>query len=296
MSSGKVVGEKRKKSLWEKICDEFATQRAQYEDHDFDDSASSIATDVTQYSARRHTPVVYGQMVHQAHVDTDFAKDFDPAVSHPATVGLSLLSRPPPKRKPSPPPPPDPKSCGAQEYLEAFIFPTLIPAMMEMLREAKKERCFERKRTKFNACDFLTEYLYKNNPCKLPDERSEIGLWEIQFVKEHLEKNPRAPLPLSLLWSEEEATLKIQSFWRGYKVRSQPDVFEMREWQREWREENADVRKQVNDFWEEQENKDHQPKQKKSSSSHSRKDPSPAGRQSRGSGSKSKQRISGSDT
>ena len=43
----------------------------------------------------------------------------------------------------------------------------------------------KRKRTAFNACDFLTEYLYKNNPFKLDDEsvqRSQTDFWEIPFV------------------------------------------------------------------------------------------------------------------
>ncbi|XP_065415018.1 IQ domain-containing protein K isoform X7 [Chrysemys picta bellii] len=84
---------------------------------------------------------------------------------------------------------PNPKTCSPREYLEYYIFPILLPGMAELLHQAKKEKCFERKRTKFIACDFLTEWLY----------------------------NPRPPIPLSLLLSEEEACKIIQSFWRGYR-------------------------------------------------------------------------------
>ena len=48
-----------------------------------------------------------------------------------------------------------------REYLENYVFPYLLPAIEAMLVNAKKARCFERKRTKFNALDFITEYLYK---------------------------------------------------------------------------------------------------------------------------------------
>ncbi|AWP18916.1 putative IQ domain-containing protein K-like [Scophthalmus maximus] len=48
----------------------------------------------------------------------------------------------------------------------------------------------KRKVTAFNPCDFLTEWLY----------------------------NPRRPVPLFLLLSEEQAALLIQAFWRGYKA------------------------------------------------------------------------------
>ncbi len=37
-------------------------------------------------------------------------------------------------------------------------------------------------------------------------------------VSKYFHFSPRPPLPMSLLWSEEEASLIIQSFWRGYKV------------------------------------------------------------------------------
>lgn len=254
--SGKVIGEKKPKTLWENICNEFAAQRAEFEEQDFDETESSVATEITQFSARRHTPVVYGKMIHSTEVDANFMQDFNPAISHPALVGLSLLNRPKPREAPSPPPLPDPKTSSARDYLEAYIFPTLIPAIIEMLKEAKKERCFERKRTKFNACDFLTEYLYKKNSALDSSEREGVSLHDISFVQEHLATHPRPPLPLSLLWSEEEAAVKIQSYWRGHLVRCIPEVQELREWQRGWREENADVRKQVNEFWTEQENKD----------------------------------------
>lgn len=255
-SSGKVYGEKKPKTLWEKICEEFAAQRAEFEDQDFDDTASSAPTDITQFSASRHTPVVYGKMVHVAQVDSNVTSDFNPAISHPAAIGLSMLSRPKKKPEAAPPPPPDPKTCPARDYLEAYVFPTLIPAMIAMLEEAKAERCFERKRTKFNACDFLTEYLYKQNPEKKSIERDDMALWDISFVKEHLVDNPRPPLPLSLLWSESEAAVKIQSFWRGHLIRTRQDVQEMRQWQKEWREENKDVREKVNEFWQQHENKE----------------------------------------
>jgi len=55
----------------------------------------------------------------------------------------------------------EPFTGPPHEYLEYYVFPHLLPSMEAMLTSAKKERCFERKRTKFNALDFLTESLYK---------------------------------------------------------------------------------------------------------------------------------------
>ncbi|KAM5199202.1 IQ domain-containing protein K isoform 6-T8 [Hipposideros larvatus] len=83
-----------------------------------------------------------------------------------------------------------------------------------------------RKRTKFIACDFLTEWLY----------------------------NPRPPVPLSLLLTEVEAVLRIQAFWRAYLVRCDAEIQELRQWQKKLREEQH-IRQQVRIFWAKQEQK-----------------------------------------
>ncbi|KAI0236234.1 IQ domain-containing protein K [Lamellibrachia satsuma] len=138
--------------------------------------------------------------------------------------------------------------CSPTEYLEHYIFPFLLLALEEMLKEAKKEKCFERKRTKFNSLDFLTVYLYKYNPLH-KGERDVQELEDIPFVKEWWERHPRHALPKSLLWTEEEAIEIIQNYWRGYKVRREPDVQELRVWQREWRQETENIQKKVDSFW-----------------------------------------------
>jgi len=183
-------------------------------------------------------------------VDPNIMDSFDPSAAHPSCVGYAFVDRP--EKTPPPPPAPLPprETCAPRVYLENYVFPTLLPALEEMLRAAKTEKCFERKRTKFNALDFLTEHLYSNNPNKPEREACELG--EIPFVKEHWKDHPRPPLPKSLLWTEEEAALIVQSHWRGFKIRIEPNIQELRQWQKEWREENADIKEKVDDFWDKQ--------------------------------------------
>ncbi|XP_009866013.1 PREDICTED: IQ domain-containing protein K, partial [Apaloderma vittatum] len=103
--------------------------------------------------------------------------------SAPVADAASQQSLPIPEAAPFPEPP-DPKTCSPQEYLEYYIFPVLLPGIAELLHRAEKEKCFERKRTKFIACDFLTEWLYNKNPKRKDEPFTEF--FSIPFVNDWL--------------------------------------------------------------------------------------------------------------
>ncbi|XP_075420698.1 IQ domain-containing protein K isoform X2 [Tenrec ecaudatus] len=145
------------------------------------------------------------------------------------------------------------QTCSPRDYLETFIFPVLLPGLASLLHQAKTEKCFERKRTKFVACDFLTEWLYNHNPKRIEELFTEF--YSIPFVADWLQQHPRPPIPLSLLLTEEEAALIIQSFWRGYLVRCDPEIQELRQWQKKLREDKH-IRQRVKMFWAKQEQKE----------------------------------------
>ncbi|XP_072733811.1 IQ domain-containing protein K isoform X6 [Ciconia boyciana] len=198
-------------NLWERVCAEYEAEQPKFPDvPELKHGSVSLEAGILQ-------PLRMEQFYSACAADT---------------VGQQLL--PVPEVAPFPEPP-DPKICSPREYLEYYIFPVLLPGMAELLHRAKNEKCFERKRTKFIACDFLTEWLY----------------------------NPRPPIPLSLLLSEEEASIVIQSFWRGYRlkrrslvtVRCDSEIQELRQWQKQLRE-DKNIIKTVKEFWTKQEAKD----------------------------------------
>ncbi|XP_064618066.1 IQ domain-containing protein K-like [Liolophura sinensis] len=238
-----VISHVQEPNLWDLICKDFASRKPPFQD----DDAMSVHTEYSDFDPGKHNPVFYGNMHQKVEVDSEPFEEVDISMGHTSCAGYAFVEKPP--KSPSPPPPPAPNkdTCTHREYLEHYIFPILLPGLEEMLKQAKLEKCFERKRTKFNALDFLTEYLWGWNP--LYKDRDGIPLLEIPFVKTWLKDHPRPPLPLSLIWTEEEAALVIQSFWRGYQVRKTPEIQELRIWQREWREENANVTIKVSDFW-----------------------------------------------
>ena len=76
-----------------------------------------------------------------------------------------------------------------------------------------------------------------------------ILLFEIYRLNDEFLSSPRKPLPKSLIWTEEEAAVKIQAFFRGYLVRCDPEVQELRKWQKDLREENQNIVQRVEKFW-----------------------------------------------
>lgn len=223
-----VITHYSKPSLWEEIRLEFEKKR-----RDMDEDQTSVSTDYSDFDPSKHAPSFYGKMY--AHIPGDYSlqTDVNPAMVHPACAGYWLKddiyrhNEPPTKE------PPDPKTCSNREYLDYYVWPYVLPALETTLIQAKKEGCFGLKKVPFNSIDFMTEYLYNKNPRRTDNDF--VPLLDIPFVKEWLALHPRPPQPISLTWTEDETAIKIQCVWRGHLVRREPEVRELRRWQKEWR-------------------------------------------------------------
>ncbi|XP_019522440.1 PREDICTED: IQ domain-containing protein K isoform X6 [Hipposideros armiger] len=185
------VAESPGKSLWEQICEEYEAELPPFPE------GYKVQPDATTAAAPLEEMVF--PRVKTAHV---YSVPHSTRDSHTLCTPVTLETV-------------DPKTCSPREFLETFIFPVLLPGMASLLHQAKKEKCFERKRTKFIACDFLTEWLYNQNPKRTGAPFTEF--FSIPFVEQWLKEHPRPPVPLSLLLTEVEAVLRIQAFWRAYR-------------------------------------------------------------------------------
>ncbi|XP_063082660.1 IQ domain-containing protein K isoform X1 [Cavia porcellus] len=222
------VAEPPGKNLWEQICEEYEAELPSFPEG---------------YIIKHENPVIVSLL------EELISHDFNTEQYFPASQFITASNIPCPQNKSETV---DPKTCSPREYLETFIFPVLLPGMASLLHQAKQEKCFERKRTKFIACDFLTEWLYNQNPKRIREPFTEF--FSIPCVEEWLKYHPRPPIPLSLLLTEEEAAIIIQSFWRGYLVRCDPEIQELRQWQKKlW--EDKHIHQKVQMFWAKQEQK-----------------------------------------
>ncbi|XP_049779501.1 IQ domain-containing protein K-like [Schistocerca cancellata] len=133
-------------------------------------------------------------------------------------------------------PPPVPRDTQSEhldnlatDYLEREIFPLLLPALKDMLHEARRWDCLYVQKCRFNGIDYLAELLWNRNRRHPYRSKQWREIFSIPFVKRYLKKHPRPYFPLSWLWTPEEAALRIQAQFRGFLVRKQPEVQEMRQ-------------------------------------------------------------------
>ncbi|XP_010608352.1 IQ domain-containing protein K isoform X2 [Fukomys damarensis] len=222
------VAEPPGKNLWEQICEEYEAEQPHFPEG---------------YVIKQEAPVTVSLWEELG------SRDLNTEHYFPAPHSTIVSNTPCPQKKPETI---NPKTCSPREYLETFVFPVLLPGMAGLLHQAKQEKCFERKRTKFIACDFLTEWLYNQNPKRIGEPFTEF--FSIPCVEEWLMHHPRPAIPLSLLLTEEEAAVIIQSFWRGYLVRCDPEIQELRQWQKKLREDRH-IHQRVQMFWAKQEQK-----------------------------------------
>ncbi|XP_045704836.1 IQ domain-containing protein K isoform X5 [Phyllostomus hastatus] len=158
LSPGKVA-EPPGKNLWEQICEEYEAELPPFPE---------------EYKIRPETVITVSPM--EETVFHGFNTEHLYSVPH-----LTMNSHIPCTQETV-----DPKTCSPKEYLETFIFPILLPGIASLLHQAKKEKCFERKRTKFIACDFLTEWLYNQNPKRTGKLFTEF--FSIPFVEQWLKQ------------------------------------------------------------------------------------------------------------
>ncbi|KAK2586800.1 hypothetical protein KPH14_011825 [Odynerus spinipes] len=136
---------------------------------------------------------------------------------------------------------------GQSNYLNREIFLFLLPAMEEMLAEARRWDALRLQKCRFNGLDYLAELLWNRNPKHPKRALKWRDVFDIPQFKLLLRLHPRPIFPISWLLTKNEAALHIQRYIRGWLVRRRDDVQEMRQFWKTIAEEKADITKNLTD-------------------------------------------------
>merc|ERR1712212_28824 len=130
----------------------------------------------------------------------------------------------------------DHNTNSAETYFNKCLKSVVTEGLIAMVNAAEKENVFKyKKRNKFNGCDFLTEYLYNNNPRRpgrVTAEGEPVPLHAIPFCSAFDKIWPRSELRLSLRLTADEAATMIQAWYRGVKTRQRAEVVELIKYQK----------------------------------------------------------------
>ncbi|XP_066594931.1 IQ domain-containing protein K-like [Prorops nasuta] len=107
------------------------------------------------------------------------------------------------------------------DYLNEQVFPTLLPAMEDLLIKMQKRR--------IDGLDYLAEILWNCNP-EHPERKTQWkNIFDIPQMKMILIEKPRVVYPKWSWFNKEEAIIYIQKHVRGWLVRKKGYVTKKKE-------------------------------------------------------------------
>lgn len=123
----------------------------------------------------------------------------------------------------------EPKFETSSDYLERTVYPSLLTAVNKVVSTAQSDLSSKRySRRLVSGLDLLAEYLLKSK-----NEKETEDIFLNPTFAEILSDHPRPVFPKNLIMSREEAAIIIQAHIRGFLVRTEPEVADLRNfWKR----------------------------------------------------------------